>query len=524
MQLDAAQVQANAPSNAQSRLLFRYYDAVFLAAALAIVLLYVFSAQPGFPLDDSWIHQTYGRSLGQRGEWAFIPGVPSAASTSFLYTPLLAVGYALNVPHLVWTHLLGWLALALTAMIGARLAERLAPGQRLVPLVTGLALVLAWHVTWAAVSGMETMLFCMWTLALIWTAWRELDAPSQPPALRGGVFGALAALTALTRPEGIVLAGVSGLVVLAASRQMRAALLWSGGAAVGFAVIFAPYLLHNYNLTGGLLPDTAAAKIMENSPLLLLPYPARVLNLLYPLAAGMQLMLVPAAIYYVVRIIRNMRKDRAALLYLLPLLWAAALIALYAARLPAPYQHGRYVIPALPAFIVVGVVGSFWLLRDTRQSLIGRALTRALTITAAAICLIFAFGIGREAFAKDVQIINEEMVTTAQWVAANISPDHMLAVHDIGAIGYFAPRPHLIDLAGLITPELVPFMLDRDALYQYLFERGAVYAVGSPDHMPGGDDNDLRLCRIYSTGAPTAVSAGAENFSVYRLAWDEICP
>ena len=36
----------------------------------------------GFPLDDAWIHQVYARHLGQLGEWAFLPGQPSAGSTS----------------------------------------------------------------------------------------------------------------------------------------------------------------------------------------------------------------------------------------------------------------------------------------------------------------------------------------------------------------------------------------------------------------------------------------------------------
>ncbi|NTV00188.1 MAG: PEGA domain-containing protein [Methanoregulaceae archaeon] len=39
-----------------------------------------FSAGPGFPLDDAWIHQTYARNLVKIGQWAFIPGIPSAGS------------------------------------------------------------------------------------------------------------------------------------------------------------------------------------------------------------------------------------------------------------------------------------------------------------------------------------------------------------------------------------------------------------------------------------------------------------
>ncbi|MEZ6074072.1 MAG: hypothetical protein R3C10_28290, partial [Pirellulales bacterium] len=43
----------------------------------------------GFPLDDSWIHQTYARNLADFGEWSFVPGTPSAGSTAPLYSTLL---------------------------------------------------------------------------------------------------------------------------------------------------------------------------------------------------------------------------------------------------------------------------------------------------------------------------------------------------------------------------------------------------------------------------------------------------
>ena len=211
-----------------------------------------------------------------------------------------------------------------------------------------------------------------------------------------------------------------------------------------------------------------------------------------------------------------------ALFHLLLLVWSAALILLYAARLPAPYQHGRYVIPALPALIVLGMVGSLELLRLGARSLTGRVLTRALAVSALLVFFYYALLNGPTAYQRDVRIIEEEMVTTAHWVAENIPPDELLAVHDIGALGYFAPRP-IIDIAGLISPEVVPFILDKDALYDYLQQRGARYLMAFPDQVPGDDIDDRRLCRVYITGSPTARAAGGNNMSVYALAWDGVC-
>src|SRR5512134_2361187 len=72
----------------------------------------------GFPLDDAWIHQTYARNLALRGEWAFLPGEPSAGSTAPLWSALLAVGHLLHLGPYVWTYLLGWGTLLLVARAG----------------------------------------------------------------------------------------------------------------------------------------------------------------------------------------------------------------------------------------------------------------------------------------------------------------------------------------------------------------------------------------------------------------------
>jgi hypothetical protein len=115
---------------------------------------------PGFPLDDSWIHQAYARNLAQFGEWAFIPGQPSAGSTSPLWSALLSIGYLLNLNHFTFTFFLGWLVLLGISLLGMSLFNHLLPNRPLWSLTAGLFLALEWHLVWAAASGMETLLFC----------------------------------------------------------------------------------------------------------------------------------------------------------------------------------------------------------------------------------------------------------------------------------------------------------------------------------------------------------------------------
>ncbi|NWG16357.1 MAG: hypothetical protein HXY41_06950 [Chloroflexi bacterium] len=494
---------------------------LLLIAALLLVALYAAVADGGFPLDDSWIHQVYGRNLAQTGLWAFVPGAPSAASTAPLYTVLLAAGYTLGMPFKLWTHGLGALALAAAGLTGARLAARLMPEQQYIGLAAGLALVGTWHLVWAAASGMETMLFSLWTLALMTLGW---DAP-EGGWRRGALFGVCAALAALTRPEGVLLAGLVGAAVLAARLPAgrRRWLPWLLGAGAGFVVCIAPYLILNLQLTGGLLPNTAAAKQAEYAPIIaLLPYPRRLWEMFRPIFAGGQILLLPGLVYFIVMTARRLRADREKLLFLLPVGWALALVALYAARLPAPYQHGRYVIPALPSLVLVGVVGTAWMLRESRRTLAGRVVSRALAAAGALAFGYFALA-GAGIYSHDVDIIDEEMVTAAQWIQTHLPPEDRLAVHDIGAVGYFAPRP-ILDLAGLVNPEIIPFIRDAAALWDWMQANDARYLMAFPDQIPGQNPDDPRLCRVFVTGGKASPAAGGANMAVYALAWDGICP
>ncbi len=535
----------------------RKHDIVLSSLALFLVLLYVAAGGGNFALDDGWIHQTYARNLAQYGEWSFIPGEPSAASTSPLYTVLLSIGYRLNIDFRLWTHGLGALVQALTAMLGARLTQKLLPDAKSLPFITGLALLLTWHHVWAAASGMETLLFGVLTLLVIFLAWSHPLLETVLPQWRylvfhGGLFGISAALTTLARPEGILLAGISGLLLLfyCFMHDSRRFLVWMFCAAIGFFAFITPYLLLNLQLTGGLLPDTAAAKFEQHAVLLTLPYPVRVWQLFVAIIAGGQALLLPGVVYFVVmkgnvslstyqptRIsaISNQQSasnpQQSALstqhfLLLLPLLWALALILLYAARLPASYQHGRYVLPALPSLVLIGVVGTGLLLQKINQrkysSMLRRVIARVWIIAIVIIYLLFAFITGVQVYRTDVAIIDGEMVAAAHWIRDNVPPNELLAIHDIGAVGYFAPRP-MIDIAGLITPELVPLLATPEAIWAFLQQQDARYLLAFPDQIPGRDPHDPRLCPIFTTNAAITQQVGESNMTLYALEWDKKC-
>ena len=498
-------------------------DALIVGSALLLTALYVAAAGGGFALDDAWIHQTYARNLGLLGEWAFVPGVPSAASTSPLYTVLLALGYRLGVPYALWAHGLGALALAATGLLAARMARRVSRPESLVPLAAGLACVWSWHLIWAAASGMETALFSALTLALILLAWRESDGQGRRPLLRAALFGLTGALLMLTRPEGVVLLALASLALLLArpGRSTRAMLGWLFIAGVVWLLAMLPYFALNLSLAGGLLPSTNAAKQAEYAVHFEAPYVTRVLFVLQPLLAGGTALLLPG--FTAFGWVRGLREDRMNWLYLLPVAWVLALPLLYGAWLPVNYHYGRYVIPILPSLLTCGVIGTAWLLERFAAGLIGRTLTRVLVVSALVVLPLFALLLGLNAYVIGVTIIDDEMVDPAQWIAANLPPEDLMAVHDIGAVGYFASRP-ILDTAGLVSPEVIPVMHDQEGLYALFAARGVRFFMAFDDQTPGGVADDPRLCPRYRSEGDEAVRAGGSKMTVYALAYDGRCP
>jgi hypothetical protein len=165
----------------------------------------------------------------------------------------------------------------------------------------------------------------------------------------------------------------------------------------------------------------------------------------------------------------------------------------------------------MPAYFTWGLAGLMGWVQLASSSTWRRVLSRAWVVSISLVVVVF-WGIGARAYAYDVAIIESEMVATARWVAANTAPNALIAAHDIGALGYFAHRD-LLDLAGLVSPEVIPFIRDEARLAEYLQESHAHYLVTFPDWYP-------RLVQrarlIYSTAGGFSPMMGGENMKVYE--------
>jgi hypothetical protein len=265
-------------------------------------------------------------------------------------------------------------------------------------------------------------------------------------------------------------------------------------------------------VSGAPFPNTFYAKQREYAALLTAPAFQRLMQVLSAPFVGAQVLLVPGLIAAAWSFASRFRRGQAPWTQLAPLAWALAHLVMYALRLPVTYQHGRYEMPVIPALIVFGVGGTVALLgrawRDVR--LVPRVLSRAAVLAIAVTPLGFV-AIGARAYVTDVAIIEGEMVRAAHWLDANTAPNDLIAAHDIGAIGYFSQRP-LIDLAGLISPEVIPFIRDEARLWALVRQRGAVYLITFPSWYPRMT-SEPGLVSVFAGNAP----ASPEHLTVYRI-------
>jgi hypothetical protein len=428
-----------------------------------------------FPLDDGYIYLQYSRQLAAGRLFEYFPGAGySTGCTSFLYPLILAPGFWLGLdgrPMVAYTFALSIVLIAGCAWVASRLGQRAAGRMGAVLCPAFLLATGSWM--WGALSGLEVALLTLLTLLAVDLSFRDAsDAVSlpargvaehdRPDPPRGLALWIVAALLALTRPEGLFVAAL--VVALSALRRDRRgrALTW-----IAWPAALLPCLgvgLMNLRLTGQLLPNTAIAKSAALLPrqtvngLLLNAWTqlAQVGTVLLrgwhqkdmiPLGPLTLLVIVVATLP---RVAGEWRR-RASFPWTILL---GASVASMAAALTArwPGQLFRYYHPTFATLAVTGAIG--WAI------LIGRARAgsapRTFAMTgAAAVALTLGWVGAQQArwaalFGDAAYEIRHQQVYAAEWIAKTLPSDATLMLNDVGAMAYI-PRRRVFDLVGLVT-------------------------------------------------------------------------
>lgn len=231
----------------------------WLLLGVAAVALVVHSLAYDFVTDDAYISFVYARNFAEHGELVFNLGQYVEGYTNFLWTLLLGLGMLVGIPPEILAKVLAAICAVVTLYVVFGTVERVL--GRNSPWATLPALLLAsssGFACWTS-GGLETQLFTMLcTLALAGVVAAE-DVAGDRKLYGAGIALALAAMT---RPEGLLVAGVLGIVRLVCNVVARRRIV--GGpelvAAGCFLVVWAPWFVWRYWYYGHLFPNTYYVK------------------------------------------------------------------------------------------------------------------------------------------------------------------------------------------------------------------------------------------------------------------------
>lgn len=432
-----------------------------------------------YALDDPYIHMAIARTLAERGSWGIEPGVFASASSSPLWTLLLAGSFAVagvdeRIPF-VWNVLFG----AITIVLAARwLASHGVRGAGATAVL--LLLVLATPLPLLAFEGLEHSLQLALDLGFVALAarWLAEDDGAQPAS---GPLLVLAPLVASVRYEGAFLVATVCAFAALRTRWRAALLLAAAGAAplVLFGIVSVsegsfflpnPVLLKSRSL--GALPvrsDSAAFVAMAlrggnallRAPHLLVPLLASLAVTALALRRGRSLWRPPVVASVIVTPVTLLHVQFAGMGWLLRyeayLVALTLLVAAIGVREAAPRAE-----------------------HDARQP-----IDRELRVARAGVLLVLAVTAAfplldraRTAFVavpRAAANIHEQQVQMARFVATHWS-GRPIAANDIGAIAFFAPESPLLDFAGLASIDIARLHLaqrfDRDAMERLAGEHG----------------------------------------------------
>lgn len=423
---------------------------VAAAAGAAAITLFYWLYFP-YTSDDAYISYRYARNLAEGEGAVWNTGENVEGYTNFLWVGLLAGAHKLGADIVLTGRWLGF-GLAVVAAAGTYALTRSlldGPLRELAALAAVLLLAAcgAWSI-WAT-AGLEAPLFATLTLGAVLLHLRERERGWLPAS------GAVWALVAMTRPDGLVLAGVSGLFKVAEAVQRSRARRRDGDASgeggiaefdhvlywcAAFLAMYVPYFVWRFTTYDHIFPNTYYAKVGSGIEQYDrgLAYVASFLQE-YP---GWLLILLPVAF-----LAPSVRR------------WPMAyVVALFAGWLAYTVYVGgdslvrfRFMAPVLPLFYAALLAATGGIFTSVRES--ARVSDRAVQVAgvlALAAALLFSLqpvsddGRGRltEKHAVD------DRARIGRWLRDNVPETTVVATVPIGAIGYESGLP-LIDMLGI---------------------------------------------------------------------------
>lgn len=423
-----------------------------LAVALLLALVLMWPVR-GYLTDDTFIHLQYARNLAAGHGFVFNPGEHVYGSTSPLWVALLADGMYFGFDGILVARALGLVSTLASVLLFYQLMRRTLKLPELRALATITWAAHAWMIRWS-LSGMETPLVTALVLAGFVAFTDGAQWGSRP--VRTSTFWALAALV---RPEGVVLLVLWG-IFLVIDTDSREGIRRLVAGALPATLIYGGWLLFARLYFGTFWPNTLAAKVAGmpgwfafQDALL------RQVKIVASTDAVIAGALAGALIFGGVRMLPRRRQAQR----LLPWVWIAALPSLYVMR-GVPVLS-RYLVPMLPviAWLSWRAVERWWTGGEKPSPALRRGAA-LLGVGLAGLALAQNLLWYRYMVLPQVTTfsagLKQSLVPMGEWFAKYTPPNTAIAAPDIGALGFYSHR-RVVDLAGLVTPAMVP-LLERE--------------------------------------------------------------
>lgn len=470
-----------------------------LSASAAIALHA--SRYGNWVVDDAAITFAYARSLATGEGPVLQPGVePVEAYSNPTWLTLLSLGRLLGlfdrgtifgVPdQVLYPKALALLCCAGILVAVYRAAASVSRKPALVTLVAGLVLAtIPSFVIWCF-SGLENSLFALavaWLGAVLCRAAVEVRLASPRIAIAAGL---LAALAALTRPDGVVYAAAfPALAVL--WLPLRQATKWSLLSVGAFALPYGAYVAYRLVTFGELLSGPAIAKGQE------MPGAGQLMRAgeLVGYAGALLVLVIVACVGIVLSRPSELRTGLIALLMPLGL----AIVG-HAVLMPDWMGEQRFSTPIWPLGTLVGTLAV--------GAVLPRLAPRGRTVLIAG--LVVALGTSLASFRTASEqframptvpmcVVAERYGEVFNRYAEILDVDHgTLLLPDIGGAA-LAGRLEIVDLAGLANYEIGELLNagDYPGLRDHVFEKVRPTFIHTHDAWAAGIPQDPRLNRDY---------------------------
>lgn len=493
---------------------------VIIQAAYLITEYRIAGGTFGAPLDDVWIHFRFAENFAHGYLYQYNPGEPTPGTTSPLWVIILSIPFLFSqnfiVPYALFISSVFFL-LALMQLY--KLCLKLG-FEGIYSLFITLITMFAGRLLWSSLSGMEITLFVLLSILIVSNHIKEIST-GKVLVINGLLLG----LAANTRPETYLFAGLYYLTTIYLLRKnLKINLTKLFLSLLVFAVLVLPYPVFSFIHTGGFLPNTYEGQVGTVKYLPNFTYITEsakifikdnfIVFILWGISAG----------YFILSVFKKKIENN----FMLINLWIF-LLPLVSAFIASNWRHhGRYLIPLIPFINIIAI----YILRKLHRYYEEKGYRRYTVFRKGTIAVILIASINSGVmFAGvlgwNVENINNQQGKIADWLNENLPGEKAFGMNDIGIIT-FKTKKYVVDMAGLVTPEVFKFQKmsyeeGTKELFRYLKSKGVNYIIIYPDwfwyimsHYSGV------FTQVHSRKLQKNTICGGIEMFVYKINWDKI--